>query len=326
VHIFGGGILEEALGRMGEHNPVTSKSVGQCDEEISCTTSDDDCPSPRSGGKSPASANTNRLATANGPANYNGVAERQRGATANGSATGVAKRQQMQTKCDSDSCSPCSGGAKVRKRKLVVAEDTGSEASFSTSESGSLRLTSDHGSSKTPRPPARRRAYKSRKRCGAAKQSIALGAIFANEQAKICYSSALHFLGVSNQRVRRVLLGQPDGRRRGHRLPNSHPVFAPKWSNSVAFLHHMWTFWAEGLPDRFHMDKSDGFVRGLKLGAGSAAPVVPITAADSSDEEHERAVSGVALHIVAGEQAGSEASEQKLLKISKHLEKQSKNY
>ena len=75
--------------------------------------------------------------------------------------------------------------------------------------------------------------------------------VVTDEPGFVCVKAAQAFLGVGYKRVRRVLVGEADGRRRGNRLPNSHPVYAPSRMICKQFLSLIWNFLAEGLPDRF---------------------------------------------------------------------------
>ena len=134
--------------------------------------------------------------------------------------------------------------------------------------------------------------------------------VFPPSTPKVCRRSALHFLGLSEQRVRRVCNGTPDGRTRGHRLPNSHPTFAPQLTTCHNFLNHCWHFLAEGLPDKFSIAKGDGCPRALTLGTSNVRiceHLVPESDSGDSGEEDERSICGLALHIQSGEGAGAVA-------------------
>jgi hypothetical protein len=218
---------------------------------------------------------------------------------------------------------------KNKKRRRLgkarpVQSDDGSDATQSTSvspnsfqstsseETCSTSLSEDHGRQK--RAPPKPHKYNPRLRGGKACRSIDLtNVIFPAGAPNVCRRSALHFLGLGEARVRRICNGRPDGRTRGHRLPNSHPIFAPRWQTCVAFLNHIWHFFAEGLPNRFSLDKSDVCRSRLTLGTAAKAAQPPGGAEGSDseesedDEDAERSISAMSLHIQSAGQAGMEA-------------------
>ena len=73
----------------------------------------------------------------------------------------------------------------------------------------------------------RKRSYEVRNRTGARGPKIPMQGVVTDKPELVCTKAAHAFLGVGKARVRRVLAGEADGRRRGNRLPNSHPVYAP---------------------------------------------------------------------------------------------------
>ena len=167
---------------------------------------------------------------------------------------------------------------------------------------------------KLPGPPRVRSTYRQRLRLqgGKASRSIDLTIlIFPQGTPKVCRRSALHFLGLSESRIRRVCNGIPDGRTRGHRLPNSHPAFAPQLTSCMHFLNYCWHFFSEGLPNKFSITKGDGCARALTLGTQShpASVMTTLVESDSEDsgEEEERKIGALALHIHSAQEAGTEA-------------------
>jgi len=212
----------------------------------------------------------------------------------------------------------------------ATSQSTSITASSKSSRSTSISLSEPQPRAKRntsqplPRPPKIKRNQKPRsnyhqkKRCGRATRSIDLSnVIFPLGAPKVCRRSALHFLGLGEFRVRRVCQGSPDCRTRGHRLPNSHPQFAPQWQTCVQFLHHIWHYLGEGLPHRFSIDRGDGCRSRLTLGtpqsAASESPQLLKTKSDTdsegsdTDEDEERAISTLALHTYSLEEAGAEA-------------------
>ena len=140
------------------------------------------------------------------------------------------------------------------------------------------------------------------------------GVIFPPGAPKVCRKSALHFLGLSETRVRRVCDGLPDGRTRGQRLPNDHPSFSPQWQVCLFFLHHLWHYFAEGLPDRFQFETRDRRASRLTLGTkpepgsdhrGSELKLDADSEASDADEDDERALGALALHIHSAEANGT---------------------
>lgn len=163
-----------------------------------------------------------------------------------------------------------------------------------------------------PPPVKNRRKYRTRLRRGRYSRSIDLtNLIFPSGTPKVCRRSALHFLGLSEQRIRRICDGIPDGRTRGHRLPNSHPAFAPQLTTCMRFLSYCWHYLAEGLPDKFSIAKGDGCSGRLTLGTHSASKRLTRLELESdsedSGEEDERSISALALHIKSAEEAGTNA-------------------
>ena len=263
----------------------------------------------------------------------------------NRSATSEVSCCTSQESCGSDACREDLIPDRKTKFKVPPAErpesdsaascvtsPSGSASSFSTSPSGSASSCSTKSSCSTsPSKPAPRtskrlkvnkkakvkkpatRSY--RRQINRKHPSIDLGTIiFPPGTLKVCRKSALHFLGTSETRVRRVCDGLPDGRTRGHRLPNDHPSFSKQWLVCLVFLHNLWHYFGEGLPDRFSFETGDGCASRLTLGTGTK----PSTSRDhrgsefesdtdseasDADEEDERALSALSLHIHSVEQA-----------------------
>lgn len=157
---------------------------------------------------------------------------------------------------------------------------------------------------KLPGPPPVNSTYRKRLRLGKASRTIDLtNLIFPPGTPKVCRRSSLHFLGLSEQRIHRVCNGIPDGRTRGHRLPNSHPAFAPQLTTCMRFLNYCWHFFCEGLPDKFSIDKGDG----CAPESGCLTHLELESDSEDSGEEDERSISALALHIHSAEEAGTEA-------------------
>ena len=95
----------------------------------------------------------------------------------------------------------------------------------------------------------KRRAYNKRgKTTGSSNPTIPTQWIF-NIFITTCRKAAETCIGVSAQRVQRVLHGLPDGRRRGHRVPNNHlALTSVPMRVCLRFLWREYHFDAEGLP------------------------------------------------------------------------------
>ena len=188
--------------------------------------------------------------------------------------------------------------------------------SESEGESQATSLSSQSSVCTSPSPKRRKRCgpprvYRKQRRTGKASRSIDLtNIIFPSGMPKVCRRRAQHFLGLSEQRIRRVCDDIPDGRTRGHRLPNSHPAFAPQLTTCMRFLNHCWHFFAEGLPDKFSMAKGDGCSKRLTLGTSEPTRSTRMeleSDTEDSGEEDERSLSALALHIHSAEEAGTGA-------------------
>ena len=206
------------------------------------------------------------------------------------------------------------------KRKLKQAQSVSeAESQVTTMSTQSSQSTSSDPPSHQPvrqkqrGPPRVMNSSRGLKqiRLGKASSSIDLAnLIFPSGTPKVCRRSALHFLSLSEQRVRRLCDGLVDGRTRGHRLPNSHPAFAPQLFTCHRFLTHCWHFFAEGLPDKFSIAKGDGCSKRLTLGASASPRPTRLeleTDTEDSGEEDERSISALALHIHSAEEAGTMA-------------------
>ena len=115
-----------------------------------------------------------------------------------------------------------------------------------------------------PRPAAPRRLYP--KRACTKRPSVNLQGVLCQGVLMVCTGAAYLVLGVGNKRVRRLKDGIPDGRRRGNRVPNSHPMFQPGQEICRRFLWQLYHYNAEGLPDRFEYDLKDRYSKSLTIG------------------------------------------------------------
>ena len=149
-----------------------------------------------------------------------------------------------------------------------------------------------------------RRKYKKRARGGKRGPKVELRGIISDVGEFVCRESAKRFFRVGVSRIQRVLEGRPDRRHKGYRLPNNHAVFAPQLSVCRSFLTHVWNFWAEGLPDRFHMATRGNIDKSLAIG-DVHVPLPNLDLKDHNDEPdsdealevQERAIAAAALHI-----------------------------
>ena len=111
--------------------------------------------------------------------------------------------------------------------------------------------------------PRKIRKYTIRKkRTGA--PSVPVQGRLTNKPVVVCHNAALFLIGVSAQRVQRVLEGQEDGRKKGMRLPNDSLTSGPM-SVCLRFLWRKYHFDAEGLPDKFSIERHD--MTSVRIGA-----------------------------------------------------------
>ena len=151
--------------------------------------------------------------------------------------------------------------------------------------------------------PKRRACNKRREKTGSSNPTIPAQGI-SNISITICRTAAETCIGVSSQRVQRVLHGLPDGRRRGHRVPNNHlALTSVPMSICLRFWWRKYHFDAEGLPDRFSILKRDG----MSLTIGTQRDHCQFTMqsrdqqvdaqAEADAEAEERAIANMALYV-----------------------------
>ena len=98
------------------------------------------------------------------------------------------------------------------------------------------------------------RAYVTRRRAGNHSASVQLAA----GGPTMCRRAAEFVLGVSAQRVQRVLRGDPDRRAAAYRLPAGHPANLQQPTQlCLRFLWRKYHYDAEGMPDRFDFGRGD---------------------------------------------------------------------
>ena len=78
--------------------------------------------------------------------------------------------------------------------------------------------------------------------------------ILTNKPVVVCHKAALFLIGVSAQRVQRVLEGQQYGRKKGPRLPNDSRT-SGLVNVCLRFLWRTYHFDAEGLPDKLSIER-----------------------------------------------------------------------
>ena len=133
--------------------------------------------------------------------------------------------------------------------------------------------------------------------------------ILTNKPAVVCHNAALFLIGVSAQRVQRVLEGQEYGRKKGLRLPNDSLTSGPMHV-CLRFLWRKYHFDAEGLPDKFSIERHD--MTSMTVGAQGHPnrTTIPARSAlhplwevgpnqDEVLEEEERAIASMALYIAS---------------------------
>ena len=147
-------------------------------------------------------------------------------------------------------------------------EEFASEATTSPDES-SAGVVSEASSEARRRPdgalPAAPRRHYPKRAC-TKRPSVNLQGVLSNDSLMVCTAAAYLVLGVGNKRVRRIKDGMPDRRRRGNRVPNSHPMFQPAQDICRRFLWQLYHYSAEGLPDRFEFDLKDRYSKSLSIG------------------------------------------------------------
>ena len=126
--------------------------------------------------------------------------------------------------------------------------------------------------------------------------------IFGNSPIMICAKAAKICIGISPQRVQRVLNGLIDRRTSGHLPPKrciaqrTNPM-----SLCLRFLWRKYHFDAEGLPDRFSIQRHDAKSLTIGTQGDRCRFAVPVRHAhdDSIMEEEERAIAGMALYVAS---------------------------
>jgi len=141
--------------------------------------------------------------------------------------------------------------------------------------------------------------------------TVPVRGILTSKDMNICRKAAEFLIGVGPGRVQRALEGQADGRTRGHRIPNNHESLTSiPTTICLRFLWRKYHFDAEGLPDRFSVQRRDAktFTIGAKaypkdsstLPARSVLQGEPdldsAEAAEVQDQE-ERAIAATALYM-----------------------------
>ena len=150
-------------------------------------------------------------------------------------------------------------------------------------------------------PPQKRPRYTRRRRTGSSRVSVSVQGIFTSEPVHICRKAAEFLIGVGPTRVQRVLYGEVDRRTKGARVPNrAEAVTSGPMSTCLRFLWTKYHFDAEGLPDKFCIQRHDA--KTLTIGAKGATPLHSTSASHGLDsaealEEEERAIAGFALYI-----------------------------
>ena len=155
----------------------------------------------------------------------------------------------------------------------------------------------------------RRRQYTIRRRAGQSLPSIPVQGILTSKDIRICRKAAEFLMGVGPGRVQRVLEGKADGRTKGHRLPNDHPALTsgPK-KICLRFLWRKYHFDAEGLPDRFNVERRDASSFTIGAAAYPKDCVVPARSvlrqdnemgpeAEEIQDQEERAIAAMALYM-----------------------------
>ena len=173
-----------------------------------------------------------------------------------------------------------------------------------SSSSEMLPLVSNDEDSASQRPCKKQRMYTCRRRTGASGATVPVQGILTSKSLLICRKAAEFLIGVGPARVQRVLEGRADGRKRGM---NVRSVTSTPMSVCLRFLWRKYHFDAEGLPDKFSVQRHDS--QSFTIGVQGAPNMtsLPAHSASSSQgldkdevlEEEERAIAGMALYIAS---------------------------
>ena len=218
----------------------------------------------------------------------------------------------------SDSDAPQYAPLAASEQQEATSEESPGEV---TSDSSSMGPLVDYSPDRAggPPPAKRQRRYKQRRRQLQRRRgpSLPVQGIFTDEPLRICQKACELLLGIGSKRVARVLDGRPDGRTHGHRAPNSHDVFtSPQMHTCLRFLWKKYHFDAEGLPDRFSMERRDG--KSLTIGEAVVPARSALLTDDAStdsevdpgavEEEDERAIASMALYAASADEPDAMSS------------------
>ena len=148
--------------------------------------------------------------------------------------------------------------AATQQQYAISAFDAEARQEVTTSSSEMAPLVSEEDELVSQMPPKKRRSYTCRKRKGSSHVAASVQGIFTSEPVHICRKAAEFLIGVGPARVQRVLYGLADGRTKGARLPNrAEAVTSGPMSICLRFLWRKYHFGAEGLPDKFSIQRHD---------------------------------------------------------------------
>jgi hypothetical protein len=156
-------------------------------------------------------------------------------------------------------------------------------------------------------PGPTRDAHNTMRKKRAGEPSVPVQGIVTSKPVVVCHKAALFLIGISARRVQRVLEGQTDGRKKGLRLPNDSLTSGPM-SVCLRFLWRSYHFDADGLPDKFSIERHD--MTSMTIGAQchpnrttipARSALHPLGEAGPNQaevlEEEERAIASIALYI-----------------------------
>ena len=212
----------------------------------------------------------------------------------------------------------CDHAREQHTSAATSASDAEARQEVTTSSSEMAPLVSEEDEPVSQMPPKKKRRYTCRKRKGPSHVTVSVQGIFTSEPVHICRKAAEFLLGVGPMRVQRVLYGLADGRTKGARLPNrAEAVTSGPMSICLRFLWRKYHFDAEGLPDKFSIQRHDA--KTLTIGAQGAhdrttTPLHSTSASHGLDsdevlEDEERAIATFALYIASTHEPNSMVSQ-----------------
>ena len=229
-----------------------------------------------------------------------------------GAASSTAHQQEVTSPSSDDN------GHNSKPLHAAMATDTGSSVESPQARQEVTSASSDIAPL-VPTPNAqavdtrtktlkRRRQYINRRRANHI-PTVPVQGILTSKAITICRKAAEFLIGIGPGRVQRVLEGRADGRTRGHRIPNNHAALTSgPMAICLRFLWRKYHFDAEGLPDRFRVERHDASTFTIGAQAYPEGSVVSARSvlrqddelgpeADEIRDQEERAIASMALYM-----------------------------